>query len=167
MVDISHSLACLDSRIKKLENQILDYHKHEFKDEPKGIIETVVPPLLERRINDGIELLIKELEEKANNIQVLTDEINSLNVEDGDNITVATEEALNDIGCIEELENDTVIKIHHDCKECIKKKVKTSKILKNKKKKEAIINKKRMMEQQLKIIEEEQRAISLKLMRFD
>ena len=175
MTDVSHSIACLDTRIRKLENQILDYHKHEFEvmeDKVKEIVEEIsepiVPERLDRKIHEGIELLIKELDEKAQNIQILTDEITAMGEEvDDDILTVATEEALDDVGCLEDLNEETVVKIHQDCHECLKKKVKVSKTLKRDKKRADKQKVKKLKEQQLKIVEEEQTKLSLRLLKFD
>ena len=161
MEDTKFTLSCLDRRLRTLEHHVLKLHPEEFQP-VKKIIKPSPPEVIlsKKNVNSDMEKLIKELEEKAENIKVLTEELNNIDLEtEEDNLTVATEEALNDVGCIEDLENDTVIKIHHDCKDCLKKKVKLSRTIKRTKKQEEKDKIKRLKENSLKILEEERQKL--------
>jgi len=110
-----------------------------------------------------MDRLIRELYEKAESIEQLNKEIGDLEGEtDDDALTVATEDAERELIDMD-IDAQTAHKIHSDCKDCLKKKHKHFKTLERDKKKQEKDKKKKLKENILKVREEEQRNLSLKI----
>lgn len=149
----ARTIETLQKRIEAIEQQY------------KKIYDMLINMNSEKSDMDEIDKLIKELQEKADNITTLNNEINELHEDTDDDIkTVATEEAIRDLEESDIMDNPDMININADCKECLKKKHKHFKTLKKEKKKQEKDNKKKIKENILKIQEEEQRNLTLKLM---
>lgn len=136
----------------------------------------VIPPVkpkerLSDPHQDQIEQLIKELQDKADEVLLTAQELKELdNDDDLESLaSVATDVAIEQLETIDTGltdDNPDIIKIHHDCGNCSKQKLKLHKKLQKDKKIAEKGKKKRTKQNNLKIIEEEQSQLALKLHRL-
>jgi hypothetical protein len=118
-----------------------------------------------------IEELIKELQSKADEVLLTAQELKELDDDcDLESIaSIATDAAIEQLQVIDEGlndENPDVVKIYHDCGSCAKKKLKLHKKLQKEKKLDEKDKKKKLKQSKLKVIEEEQAALTMQLHRL-
>lgn len=126
----------------------------------------ITPAICCNREDSEIDALIKELQEKAKEMDKLNNEIKELDKDDDDDaVSVNTEMAVEEMRKVD-IGNVDCSDISKECKNCTKEKFKRWKTLRKEQKKEEKNKQKAIKESMKKALSEDEKQLSQKLHRF-
>lgn len=163
-MDIHHSLACLSTRVNKLEFEVLKYHKDEYEKKEIEVQTELTIPSRDDVNKELLKALHAELASKNIELKKVIDDIDLITeLSEDDDKTVATDHAIEELERIDMGVNPAVVHVNDDCKECIKKKYKLWQRLQKDLKKQEKLEKRSQKQKQRDILENEKNDIMNRL----